>query len=133
MVEEVDQQDRADGDGLGGCHRVRVGGGLFREPVFLPELRDSFVFTGEIVAGGRLPVCEQDELWGPYSADPVAHAADAAYVAGVQLQVVSGMAEMGLQAGVWSGESGTERYRSVQFSRQAIRWLPAIRQRISTA
>ena len=25
MVEEIDQQDRADGDGLGGCHRVCAG------------------------------------------------------------------------------------------------------------
>ena len=108
MVEEVDQQDRADGDGLGGCHRVCAGSSLFCESVLLSELCDSFFVAGEIAAGGRLSVCKQDELWCPYSADTAPHAADAAYVAGVQLQVVPGMAEVGLQTGGRTGRGAAE-------------------------
>ena len=89
--------------GMGGCYCVRTGSCLFRESVLLPELCDTFFFAGEIVVGRRLPVCQQDELRCPYSTDSVAHAAHPAYVAGVQLQVLSGMAGLGLQAGRRTG------------------------------
>ena len=51
MVEKIDQQDRADGDGLGGCHRVCAGGSLFCESVLLSELCDSFFVAGKIAVG----------------------------------------------------------------------------------
>ena len=103
LVEEIEESYRKGYHGMGGCYCVRTGSCLFRESVLLPELCDTFFFAGEIVVGRRLPVCQQDELRCPYSTDSVAHAAHPAYVAGVQLQVLFGMAGLGLQAGRWTG------------------------------
>ena len=57
MVEEIYQSACRNRDELGGCHRIRSGGSIFCQSVFLPELRHSFVFAGEVVARGRLSVC----------------------------------------------------------------------------
>ena len=88
LVEEIEESYRKGYHGMGGCHCVCTGSCLFRESVLLPELCDSIFFVGKIIIGGRLSVCQQDELRCPYSADAVAHAAYPAYVADIQLQVL---------------------------------------------
>ena len=92
MVEEIYQSACRNRYELGGCHRIRSGSGIFRQSVFLSELRHSVVFTGEVVACGRLSVRKQDELWSKGSTDSASHAAYSAHASGVQLQIVSGMA-----------------------------------------
>ena len=52
IVEEIYQSACRNRDELGGCHRIRFGCSIFRQSVFLPELRHSFVFAGEVVACG---------------------------------------------------------------------------------
>ena len=66
-VEEIDQQDRADGDGLGGCHRVCTGGSLFCESVFFQNyvipssslekslLVGDYLFVSKMSYGARIP------------------------------------------------------------------------------
>lgn len=69
---------------LGRRHRVCVGCCLLRQYLHLPELSDSFFFIGKIIAGGRLPVCEQDELRSPRTEHSPFHAVGAAYTACLQ-------------------------------------------------
>lgn len=61
-----------------------VGCCLLRQYLHLPELSDSFFFIGKIIAGGRLPVCEQDELRSPRTEHSPFHAVGAAYTACLQ-------------------------------------------------
>ena len=96
LVEELEERDGKECHELGGCHCLRLGGCLLREPVFLPELCHSFFFVGKVVAGRRLLVCEQGQLWTPCAADSASHAVDPTYLADCEYQVVPGMAGMGL-------------------------------------
>ena len=91
LVEKVEEQDRSFCDELGRCHCVCRRGRLFRESLLLPELCHPYLFVGKIIVGGRLPVCEQDELWGTYSADSASSSHDPTYHSGTELQVVSGL------------------------------------------
>ena len=50
MVEEVEEQDTGQGDELGGCHHLRLGGRLLSEHLLLPELRHSNIIAGEVPA-----------------------------------------------------------------------------------
>jgi hypothetical protein len=65
FLEEVEESGCPQCHELGRCHRVCVGCCLLRQYLHLPELSDSFFFIGKIIAGGRLPVCKQDELRSP--------------------------------------------------------------------
>lgn len=56
----------------------------FCQYLHLPELSDSFFFIGKIIAGGRLPVCKQDELRSPRTEHSPFHAVGAAYTACLQ-------------------------------------------------
>ena len=81
LLARMEGRTREDRDELGGCHRVRTGGGVLRKCVYLPELPDSFFVYGEITAGGRLSVCEQAELWAQKTDNTALHASGTAYVA----------------------------------------------------
>lgn len=65
FLEEVEESGCSQCHELGRRHRVCIGCRLLRQYLHLPELSDSFFFFGKIIAGGRLPVCEQDELRSP--------------------------------------------------------------------
>ena len=56
LHQQENQVDMVEGTGkrhcphhheLGGCHRVRLGGGVFRQQLLLSELPDSFLIAGE--------------------------------------------------------------------------------------
>ena len=84
FLEEVEESGCPQYHELGRRHRVCVGCCLLRQYLHLPELSDSFFFIGKIIAGGRLPVCEQDELRSPRTEHSPFHAVGAAYTACLQ-------------------------------------------------
>ena len=84
FLEEVEESGCPQCHELGRCHRVCVGCCLLRQYLHLPELSDSFFFIGKIIAGGRLPVCKQDELRSPRTEHSPFHAVGAAYITCLQ-------------------------------------------------
>lgn len=52
LVERVQEPSCSDCHGMGGCYCIRTGGGILCQPLFLPELCDSFFFAGKIIADG---------------------------------------------------------------------------------
>ena len=67
-----------------GCHRICVGCRLLRQYLHLPELPDSFLFAGKIIAGRRFPVCKQDELRSPRTEHSPFYAVGTTYAACLQ-------------------------------------------------
>ena len=61
---------------------------VLRQYLYLPELSDSFLCPGEIIAGRRLPVCEQDELRSTCTEHSAFHAAGTTYTAARQYQII---------------------------------------------
>ena len=88
ILEEVKEPDCPKRNELGRCHRFRFGSGIFREHLYLSELSDPILLTGKIIAGGRLPVCKQDELWSPCTEYSAIDAIGTAYTADTEHQVV---------------------------------------------
>lgn len=52
LVEGVQEPSCSDCHGMGGCYCIRTGGGILCQPLFLPELCDSFFLAGKIIADG---------------------------------------------------------------------------------
>ena len=64
---------------VGRCHRLCVGGGVFHQPLYLPELPDSVFVVGEDFACGRFPLREQDGLRCTCASDTALDAARATH------------------------------------------------------
>jgi hypothetical protein len=78
---------------------VFAGSRLFHQFVRLPELSDTEFFPREILAGRRLPVRQQIKLRPSRSEHSDLLPVGTKYVAYLKLQIVSGLAGMGLQTG----------------------------------
>ena len=76
-----------------------AGSRLFHQFVRLPELSDTEFFPREILAGRRLPVRQQIKLRPSRSEHSDLLPVGTKYVAYLKLQIVSGLAGMGLQTG----------------------------------
>jgi len=84
---------------MGGRYRIRAGSRLFHQFVRLPELSDTEFFPREILAGRRLPVRQQIKLRPSRTEHSDLLPVGTKYVAYLKLQIVSGLAGMGLQTG----------------------------------
>ena len=84
---------------MGGRYRIRAGSRLFHQFVHLPELSDTEFFPREILAGRRLPVRQQIKLRPSRSEHSDLLPVGTKYVAYLKLQIVLGLAGMGLQTG----------------------------------
>ena len=97
---------------------VRARGGVFHQPVLLPELRHTVVVAREVAAHGRLPLRVETELRPAHTADTPHDAAHAAHAAAVRVQVVHRVPAMGLPQGEGHGQGGAQRHRGVQLPRR---------------
>jgi len=95
-LETVEEPECTECIGMGGRYPVRTDRRLFHQSVHLPELPDPEFFAGEIVAGGRLSVREQVELRSARTEHAVIISVGTKHTAVLQLQVVSGLAGMGV-------------------------------------
>ena len=125
VVERPGEPHRPHGDELGGCHRVFAGGRLFLQYLFLPELYHPQQFAGEEPAGGRLSVCEQDELWPACAPDTAPCPLVPAHPA-LGRKELHRVAAVGIQA-CDTATCGAERHCGVQLScRRHHRHIPGL-------
>ena len=52
LLEEIEERTLPQDHGMGGCHPLRAGGGLFHQHLLLSELSDTHLFIGKVTAGG---------------------------------------------------------------------------------
>ena len=98
---------------MGGCHRICVGGGVFHQCVYLPELPDTHLVAGEDHARGRFPVREQDVLRSARAQYPTLDAAGATHLPMGRKELYR-ETSMGVQTTTRLGQGGERRYRGVQ-------------------
>ena len=75
------------------CHCLCIGCCLLCQYLHFPKLSDSFLVFGKVIAGRRLPVRQQDELWATCAEYAAFHAAGTTYTTGIQHQIVHRMAQ----------------------------------------
>ena len=103
---------------VGGCIGVCPRGSVFHQPVLLPELRHPVELARKITPHRRLSLREQGELWPTHTRNSIDHAIDPTHPASGGLQVVCGMATLGLSTRQGTGKGGAQRHRGVQLSRR---------------
>ena len=74
-----------------------AGSRLFCEYLHIPELSDTLLLHWKIIVGGRLSVCQQDELRSARTEYAAFHAVGTTYTTGIQHQIVHRMASMEIQ------------------------------------
>ena len=112
-MEECQESALTECVGMGRRYYLCFDSSLFHQCLYLPELSDSQLVAGEVAVGGRLPVCEQIELRAACTEHAHCLPVGAEHAAHRELQVLSGLARMGLQAGERARTGETGRHRGV--------------------
>lgn len=81
LLEKIREPGCTQRDELDRRYRVCTGSCLLRQYLCIPELPDTFFFTGEIIVGRRLPLRQQIKLRSTRAQYTIVHAAGSAHPA----------------------------------------------------